>query len=63
MLESSGNLDGSMNEQVANLPVTGGPRALAQSLAGYREPSIDADDAHVCFGYKADIPAPPSSVR
>ena len=37
MLESSGNLDGSMNEQVANLPVTG--RALAQSLAGYREPS------------------------
>jgi acyl-lipid omega-6 desaturase (Delta-12 desaturase) len=39
MLESSGNLDGSMNEQVANLPVTGDPRALAQSLAGYREPS------------------------
>jgi acyl-lipid omega-6 desaturase (Delta-12 desaturase) len=39
MLERSGNLDGSMNEQVANLPVTGDPRALAQSLAGYREPS------------------------
>jgi omega-6 fatty acid desaturase (delta-12 desaturase) len=28
-----------MNEQVANLPVTGDLRALAQSLAGYREPS------------------------
>src|SRR4029453_13137865 len=39
MLERSGNLDGGMNEQVANLPVTGDPRALAQSLAGYREPS------------------------
>jgi omega-6 fatty acid desaturase (delta-12 desaturase) len=28
-----------MNEQDANLPVTGNPRALAQSLASYREPS------------------------
>jgi hypothetical protein len=28
-----------MNEQEANLPVTGDSRALAQSLAGYREPS------------------------
>jgi acyl-lipid omega-6 desaturase (Delta-12 desaturase) len=33
------NLDGRMNEQEANLPVTGDARVLAQSLAGYREPS------------------------
>jgi omega-6 fatty acid desaturase (delta-12 desaturase) len=31
--------DGRMNEQGANLPVTGDPRAFAQSLASYREPS------------------------
>jgi acyl-lipid omega-6 desaturase (Delta-12 desaturase) len=28
-----------MNEQVANLPVTGDPRALVESLARYRESS------------------------
>lgn len=28
-----------MNEQDANLPVVGNPRALAQSLASYCEPS------------------------
>ena len=33
------NFDGRMNEHKANLPVRSDPRALAQSLAGYCEPS------------------------